>query len=33
MNLCLLKPVDLRTLRQCLTSLPMEVPQCDISES
>ncbi|WP_313463804.1 response regulator, partial [Pseudomonas nitroreducens] len=33
MNLCLLKPVDLRTLRQCLTSLPAEVPPCDISES
>jgi two-component system capsular synthesis sensor histidine kinase RcsC len=33
MNLCLLKPVDLRTLRQCLTSLPAEVPSCDISES
>lgn len=33
MNLCLLKPVDLRTLRQCLTSLPAEVPTCDISES
>lgn len=33
MNLCLLKPVDLRTLRHCLTSLPAEVPPCDISES
>lgn len=33
MNLCLLKPVDLRTLRQCLTSLPAEVQPCDISES
>lgn len=33
MNLCLLKPVDLRTLRQCLTSLPAEMPPCDISES
>lgn len=33
MNRCLLKPVDLRTLRQCLTSLPSEVPPCDISES
>ncbi len=33
MNLCLLKPVDLRTLRQCLISLPAEVPPCDISES
>ncbi|WP_447752621.1 ATP-binding protein [Pseudomonas nicosulfuronedens] len=33
MNLCLLKPVDLRTLRQCLTSLPAGVPPCDISES
>lgn len=33
MNRCLLKPVDLRTLRQCLTSLPAEVPPCDISAS
>ncbi|TLX79032.1 response regulator [Pseudomonas nicosulfuronedens] len=33
MNLCLLKPVDLRTLRQCLISLPKEVPPCDVSES
>ncbi|MBB4862529.1 two-component system capsular synthesis sensor histidine kinase RcsC [Pseudomonas nitritireducens] len=33
MNLCLHKPVDLRTLRQCLTSLPMEAPTCDTSES
>ncbi|WP_312254256.1 ATP-binding protein [Stutzerimonas nitrititolerans] len=33
MNLCLLKPVDLRTLRQCLNNLPAEVPPCSISES
>lgn len=33
MNLCLLKPVDLRTLRQCLIGLPKEMPPCDVSES
>lgn len=33
MNLCLLKPVDLRTLRHCLTSLPKELPPCDVNES
>ncbi|MDN6859330.1 ATP-binding protein [Pseudomonas sp. CAN2814] len=33
MNLCLHKPVDLRTLRHCLTSLPAEVLPCETSES
>ncbi|AGI23071.1 kinase sensor protein [Pseudomonas sp. ATCC 13867] len=33
MDLCLLKPVDLRTLRQCLTTLPTEAHACDPSES
>lgn len=33
MDLFLLKPVDLRTLRQCLTTLPTEAPACDPNES
>ncbi|MCP8464675.1 ATP-binding protein [Pseudomonas sp. ZM23] len=33
MDRCLLKPVDLRTLRQCLTTLPTEAHACGPSES